>query len=318
MEKRPKVSVIIPVYNVEKYIRRCMDSVTGQTLQDIEIIVVNDGSPDHSAEIVREYMEKDKRISLIEKKNGGLSSARNAGMREASGQVIMFLDSDDYLHIGACEKVYRVFEEEKPDIIVFGANVFPRSPEPDRWLLKKTKTRDCCYSPFKPAALIREAGGSPFAWNKAYSAEFLKRVQVEYAEKVRYGEDLIFCFQVFPAAGKIRFIHERLYCYRWCRPESLMNTMAKEKTKLLKNHMFNLQLITHYWYKKNWLKRWRISYEIWFLYFLLPDILSMDPDQKTVFSDRLLMIMNRYKLRSRWAVRIILYVDKLKEKIVKR
>ena len=82
--------------------------------------------------------------------------------------------------------------------------------------------------------------------------------------------------------------------------------------------MFNLQLITHYWYKKNWLKRWRISYEIWFLYFLLPDILSMDPDQKTVFSDRLLMIMNRYKLRSRWAVRIILYVDKLKEKIVKR
>ena len=97
-----------------------------------------------------------------------------------------------------------------------------------------------------------------------------------------------------------------------------MNTMAKEKTKLLKNHMFNLQLITHYWYKKNWLKRWRISYGIWFLYFLLPDILSMDPDQKTVFSDRLLMIMNRYKLRSRWAVRIILYVDKLKEKIVKR
>lgn len=97
-----------------------------------------------------------------------------------------------------------------------------------------------------------------------------------------------------------------------------MNTMAKEKTELLKNHMFNLQLITHYWYKKNWLKRWRISYEIWFLYFLLPDILSMDPDQKTIFSDRLLMIMNRYKLRSRWAVRIILYVDKLKEKIVKR
>ena len=97
-----------------------------------------------------------------------------------------------------------------------------------------------------------------------------------------------------------------------------MNTMAKEKTELLKNHMFNLQLITHYWYKKNWLKRWRISYEIWFLYFLLPDILSMDPDQKTIFSDRLLMIMKRYKLRSRWAVRIILYVDKLKEKIVKR
>ena len=97
-----------------------------------------------------------------------------------------------------------------------------------------------------------------------------------------------------------------------------MNMMAKEKTELLKNHMFNLQLITHYWYKKNWLKRWRISYEIWFLYFLLPDILSMDLDQKTIFSDRLLMIMNRYKLRSRWAVRIILYVDKLKEKIVKR
>lgn len=307
MEKRPKVSVIIPVYNVEKYIRQCLESVIHQSLLDIEIIVVNDGSPDKSPGIVREYMEKDQRIYLIEKENGGLSSARNAGMRAASGQMVMFLDSDDYLEKNACEKIYEVYKNTHADVIIYGANLFPENPKPDDWLRKKTDTRDIIYRPFRPAALIKEAGGSPFAWNKAYSARFLHSVKVEFCEKVKYGEDLIFCFQTLPAAKKIQFIRDRLYFYRWCRPDSLMNTVSMEKRRLLEYHIRNLHIITRYWYRKRWLKEWRVSFEVWFLYFILPDIMKFGTRERITFLNQVLCIMKKYHLRSRGLVKGLKY-----------
>ncbi len=94
-----KLSVIIPVYNVENYLKRCLDSVINQTYKDLEIIVVNDGSTDSSLEIMfREYAEEDKRIKIVNKENGGLSSSRNAGLDVATGEVVAFLDSDNWLN----------------------------------------------------------------------------------------------------------------------------------------------------------------------------------------------------------------------------
>ena len=104
MEVRPKISVVIPIYNVEAYLSRCLESVVNQTLLDIEIICVNDGTKDHSVDVVKKYKDIDDRIQLVEKKNGGLASARNAGMKVATGQMILFLDSDDYLALNACER----------------------------------------------------------------------------------------------------------------------------------------------------------------------------------------------------------------------
>ena len=114
----PKVSVIIPVYNVEKYLRQCLDSVVNQTLQDIEIICVNDGSTDNSAQILEEYRFKDKRIKVINKTNGGLSSARNAGLKIAQGEFIGFTDSDDYLDLNFYESLYNRAKETNSDIVV--------------------------------------------------------------------------------------------------------------------------------------------------------------------------------------------------------
>ena len=101
-----KISVIIPIYNVENYLPRCLDSCISQTLYDVEFICVNDGSTDRSAEILAAYAEMDKRIRIITKENGGLSSARNAGLDAARGKWIMFLDSDDFLTEDACHRVY--------------------------------------------------------------------------------------------------------------------------------------------------------------------------------------------------------------------
>ena len=111
----PKVSVIVPVYNVEKYIEKCLESLVNQTLKDIEIIIVNDGSKDKSEKIINKFLSKYKNIVYVEKQNGGLSDARNYGMKYAKGEYIAFLDSDDYVDTTIYEKMYNKAKEENAD-----------------------------------------------------------------------------------------------------------------------------------------------------------------------------------------------------------
>ena len=104
--QKPLVSVIVPVYNVEKYLEECLDSIINQTLEDIEIICVNDGSTDNSLKILKKYAKKDNRIKIINQKNCGLGCARNSGLNQSQGDYIFFLDSDDYLNPNILEKLY--------------------------------------------------------------------------------------------------------------------------------------------------------------------------------------------------------------------
>lgn len=115
----PAISVIIPIYNVEKYLRRCLDSVKNQTFPDWEAICVNDGSPDNSAEILEEYAKKDARFKIVNKENGGLSDARNAGMAVASGKYILYLDSDDFIHPQTMKIAYSLALRDGSDIVSF-------------------------------------------------------------------------------------------------------------------------------------------------------------------------------------------------------
>ena len=115
----PAISIIIPMYGVEKYLRRCLDSVLNQTFQDWQAICVNDGSPDNSAVILEEYAEKDSRFVVVTKENGGLSDARNAGMKHATGDYIMYLDSDDFIHPQTMEIAYSFALRDGSDIVSF-------------------------------------------------------------------------------------------------------------------------------------------------------------------------------------------------------
>ena len=121
MEEKKKVSIVVPVYNVpKKALRDCIESCIRQTLKEIEIILVDDGSTDESGVICDEYAEKDNRIIVIHKTNGGLSAARNTGYRYASGEWITFLDSDDWIEPATCEENYNVGNKENMDIVIFG------------------------------------------------------------------------------------------------------------------------------------------------------------------------------------------------------
>lgn len=119
---KPKVSVIVPIYNVEKYLRRCLDSLVNQTLTDIEIILVDDESPDNSNEIYKEYLAKDNRIKLVQKKNGGLGFARNSGLEIATGEFIAYIDSDDYVDVNMFKKLYDTSKNNNLDTVYCGYN----------------------------------------------------------------------------------------------------------------------------------------------------------------------------------------------------
>ncbi len=123
---RPKISIIIPMYGVEKYLRRCLDSVLSQTFQDWQAILVDDGSPDKSGEIAESYAKHDKRFVVIHKENGGLSDARNAGMPLAKGDYIMYLDSDDFIHPQTMEIAYYLAQRDNSDIVSFTYDRFYR------------------------------------------------------------------------------------------------------------------------------------------------------------------------------------------------
>ena len=111
-----KLSVIIPVYNVENYLRECLDSITSQTVKDIEIICIDDGSTDNSPKILKEYQKKDSRIKIITKENGGQASARNLGIKKAQGEYIAFIDSDDFIESEMLEKLYTKAKDNNLDI----------------------------------------------------------------------------------------------------------------------------------------------------------------------------------------------------------
>ncbi len=230
-----KVSVIIPVYNVEKYIRQCLESVINQTLKDIEIIVVNDGTKDNSMKIVEEYLS-DERIKIINKENGGLSSARNAGMREAQGKYIYFIDSDDFADKEVLSTLYENSENEKMDIVFSNFSYYNDKT-------KKEKRAKFIF-PFKEKIskgyYYLYNGEEINVWNRLYKKDFLEKYNFQFIEGIIY-EDQDFGFKTIILAEKIKYVANYGYKYRVEREGSIMSSQKKEKSlksvQILKREM---------------------------------------------------------------------------------
>lgn len=194
----PLVSVIVPVYKVEKYIERCVESLLKQTLQDIEIILVDDGSPDNSGIICDKMQAADKRIKVVHKSNGGLSSARNAGLQIATGEYVGFVDSDDDVELDMYEKMYTIAKHENVDFVMSdymrvleSGKVYLKTLEIASGRYDKEKIRKEIY----PQLIMGENldyGPLLSVWHCLYRKEFLDKYQLHFDEEVRWSEDNIF------------------------------------------------------------------------------------------------------------------------------
>lgn len=212
-----KVSVIIPVYNVENYLRKCLDSLVNQTLKDIEIIVVNDGTTDNSQEIINEYVKKyPKKVVSIIQENGGQGAARNTGLLHAKGEYIGYVDSDDYVEENMYEELYKKAKEEDSDIVICGNNVVKEN-----------------YELFSKEDVDKEfLLGKMAVWNKIYKKNIIVDNKIQFRSKVWY-EDLDFTMKVYFSSKKISYVDKPLYNYLLREGSTMNNNNIKRNLELI-------------------------------------------------------------------------------------
>lgn len=215
-----KVSVIIPVYNAEKYLTCCLDSVAGQTLKDIEIICVNDGSTDKSAQILDAYAEKDSRIRVIHKENGGLVSARKTGVVAAAGEYVGYVDSDDWIEPDMYEKLYEKVWMHGCDIAASGLyrQFSDSAVEVTNTITAGVYGREAAREKILPHMLYNgiyyQMGVRPNLANKLFKMELLAGVQMDVSEDITNGEDVAVTYPCILKAEKIVLTDEIYYHYR--------------------------------------------------------------------------------------------------------
>ncbi len=220
----PKVSIIIPMYNVEKYIEACLDSVMNQTMNDYEVIVIDDGSRDHSYEKALKYQSRyPQQMRVYKQENAGQGAVRNNGVKMASGEYILFVDSDDTVSEYFVEKAYKVITESQADIGIFDAVIVDENRQ-----RKEDMTGCHCRNPIcnllsYPQLLFEY----PAPWNKIYKKELFIRNSLGYPTHMWY-EDLVGATLFYTAADKIAVIHEPLYYYMQ-RSDSVMHSKVDAK-----------------------------------------------------------------------------------------
>ena len=262
---RPKVSIIVPVYNVKKWLPECLDSLINQTLEDIEIICIDDGSTDSSGEILEDYSKKDEermkkknnykktknkkgiieeeikgRIKVIHQKKLGVSAARNAGLGIASGEYITFVDSDDYVHPECYKTAYKWARKDNIDIIQFGHNkIYNESQKKIIDISEKDKSDSKVLNLENFLKKIK----NEYVWFKMIKSNIIKDNNIRFITDISICEDKCFSFMVFPRATRFKIIPGKFYNYR-SRPGSTVKTFdhndyINRQKKIIINQVYN-------------------------------------------------------------------------------
>ena len=293
----PLVSVIIPVYNVEKYLKHCLDSILTNTYKNLEVICIDDGSMDHSLNILEFYKKRDNRVKIIKQKNMGPSAARNKGLDLAKGKYISFVDSDDYISYNAYEILTLVAEKHKLDITIFGANVFPHEDVPD-WIYRIVDTHYHHYKDCKGGQIVfQEPSCRPFLW-----MHFIKRDLFEKPDRIRFdesmmlGEDQLFQLQYFPRAKNIMVIEDKLYNYRISRSGSLMQLYSNRKVKKVNTHLELVQKVIDKWKEERILEENEDYLVTWMVNFLYYSILDFPASYKAKYAKKIIDLFEKNNL----------------------
>jgi len=249
-----KVSLIILVYNAENYLRKCLDSAIAQTLRDIEIIIVNDGSTDSSISIIREYEEKEKRIKVINQQNGGIGTARNFGLNVASGDFIGFLDSDDWIDTSFLEKLYLAAIEQNADIATCNSAFVVEGS--DRLPAKKRSKKFILTSAEALKKIIGESGIRSYACNKIYRRTLFTMNNISYPTNVKCYEDMATTFKLIYYSTRVVMFTETLYYYLQ-REGSITK---KIKVSLVFDNIIALSLMREFLERKGIFKKYIWEY----------------------------------------------------------
>lgn len=209
------VSVVVPIYNVQDYLRECIDSIINQTYANIEIILVDDGSPDECGQICDVYASQDKRIQVIHKKNGGLSDARNCGMAKATGQYITFVDSDDFIHIRYIEILLELAKDKQADIVAGDFSLFRESDEHQDKVIEENEIGQAqilsSMHLYDDNFINRMTMRLTVAWGKLYKRELWNGIQYPVG---KIHEDTFTTWKLMEKAQKVVYVEEPLYYWR--------------------------------------------------------------------------------------------------------
>ena len=217
MKKNELISIIIPVYNVEKYVGKCLDSIINQTYKNLEIIVVNDGSKDNSLEIIKEYLKKDERIILIDKENGGLSDARNKGIAKAKGKYYMFIDSDDFADQNMVQVLYDNIKKYNKEISICNRYYYYEDGQKKLRFKNNNEVKNLN----KEESLINLINFCDFdmsAWAKLYDAKLFKKIEFPVG---KLSEDYYIMYQLFDLSNGVVYDSRPLLYYLQQRKGSI-------------------------------------------------------------------------------------------------
>lgn len=228
----PVVSIIVPIFNQETYLRECLESISTQSFSDFEVIMVDDGSIDLSAEICREFGNKDRRFKYIYKNNGGVSSARNVGLACAKGNYVIFVDSDDRLPENALQNHLKHFPEEVD--MTTGSFLAFSDEEPEAYRVEVERSeivsRDKCLYDFTPNDKV---DWQRYLWNRMLRMSIIRENSIRFNEKIAYKEDGLFLVQyLLKCKGQVAYFLETVYCYRQ-NPSSAMGALSSGRTEKL-------------------------------------------------------------------------------------
>jgi glycosyltransferase involved in cell wall biosynthesis len=236
--KKVAVSIIVPIYNVEKFLARCLDSLINQTLKEIEIICVNDGSSDNSAQILQDYAQKDNRITIINQPHLGVSVARNKGMEIAQGEFLGFVDSDDWVDLDFYEKLYNSAKKNDCDICCGGIKKFHKLKIETLLAFSDEEITEDNAKKFR----ITNTPKCNYVWNKIYKTENLKKCNIKFPEG-RYYEDVIFTPQVLCYLGKLSTVNT---FYNYFRHQNSIVRMTSKNKKMQDDSLYAQKFLKQY------------------------------------------------------------------------
>lgn len=256
------ISIIIPVLNGEQFIGKCLESVINQTYKNLQIIVIDDGSTDNTYQILKDYQQKDFRIEIIHQSNGGVSKARNNGLKSAKGQWICFIDADDYIETDYCKNMLNKVKELEADVLIAGEI---ENASDDSYIQDKYKLIQACLS--------YDEQSFPFnidaPWGKIFKLSIIKDNNIFFPERLTRSEDAYFCMSFYNHANKIGYLNH--FDYRHIeRDGSLCRSYSPLSVKMLENIIIENQK----WVSANFKNDSNITFSLW--YRVLPGIVECE------------------------------------------